>query len=350
MDLTRRDFLKASSAVGAALGLTASGVLDLQESYAKEGGLPVIWLTGSSCTGCSVSVLNSIYYATIDNLLINTLDMEYHTQLSAAAGALAVKAMEDRRKAGGYALVVEGAIPTADTGKGCYVWPGMTMLSAVKSYAANATMIIACGTCASFGGVAAAAPNPTAAKSVQAVVGTAKPLINIPGCPVHPDWIVGTIASYLSTKKLPTLDSNRRPTAYYGATVHSACGWRTQYVGPSHHSKGKPCTTCHSSNMGHIIAGVLGDSGCMYGLGCKGPLTYADCPNRRWNSGTANTPGMHWCVSAYAPCNGCTQPNFPDGMSPFYAMSGTATTNTGGTTSGTTSGGTTSGDRERDDD
>jgi hydrogenase small subunit len=318
--VTRRDFLKASAAIGTALGLTATGVFKLRKSFAAEGALPIVWLQGQACTGCSVSLLNSIYYATIDDLLLHTLDLEYHPNVMAAAGSTAVAAAEAARAKGGYVLVVEGAIPSAASGKYCYVWNGVTMYNAVKSYAANAAYILAVGTCASFGGMAAGHPNPTSARSVKYVVGTKKPLINIPGCPAHPDWVVGTVAYILKNGKAPTLDSNLRPTDYYGHKVHENCPYISSYVGPNHHSGGHACQLCHGSNQGRNIAAQLGQSGCLYGLGCKGPLAGCDCSTRKWNTGAAATAGVNWCVASGSPCIGCTEPNFPDGMDPFFAL------------------------------
>jgi len=72
MKITRRDFLKASAAIAGALALKASGLMQLQKAMAAGGGPPVIWLQGQGCTGCSVSLLNSVFYTTIDDLLINT--------------------------------------------------------------------------------------------------------------------------------------------------------------------------------------------------------------------------------------------------------------------------------------
>jgi hydrogenase small subunit len=154
------------------------------------------------------------------------------------------------------------------------------------------------GTCASFGGIPAAKPNPTSCKSVKDVLeadGINKPLINIPGCPPHPDWFVGTVAGVI-LNGLPTaddLDDFLRPKAFYGKLIHENCPRRAYF------DEGK-------------FAMKFGDEGCLYELGCKGPITYADCPLRRWNSGT------NWVIGAGAPCNGCTQPEFPDNTAPFY--------------------------------
>jgi len=89
------------------------------------------------------------------------------------------------------------------------------------------------------------------------------------------------------------LDDNLRPLAFYGKLIHENCPRRAYF------DEGK-------------FAKKPGDEGCLYELGCKGPITYADCPLRRWNDGT------NWGIGAGAPCNGCTQPEFPDLVAPFY--------------------------------
>lgn len=202
----------------------------------------------------------------------------------AASGEMAVAAARSTASAGGHILIVEGAIPTAAGGKYCYVWKengqDVTMASAVTSLASRAKAIIAVGSCASFGGVPAANPV-TGSKSLGTFLN--KPVINLPGCPSHPDWIVGTIVSLLSGQT-PALDSSRRPTAYYKSqTIHSRCPRRDKEE-----------------------AGRFGLNGqCMKELGCKGPQTHADCDLRRWNN------GQNWCIGVNALCIGCTEPNFP---------------------------------------
>jgi hydrogenase small subunit len=334
MPLTRRDMLKASAIIAGALGMTGAGIIRTQQALAKTGGLKVVWLQAQNCTGCSVSLLNSIYYATIDDLLLNTLDLRFHPNVMAAAGQQAIDAAEAAYSTGGYALVVEGAIPTADSGKACYLWTGTTAMNGIARYAGRASMVIAVGTCAAFGGMAAGKPNPTKAVSVKGLLGTSKPIVNIPGCPVHPDWVVGTIAYILKNNKVPPLDANGRPKDFFGRKVHDACPNRNSYTGPNHHSRGQRCTNCHGRGLeedplkpNQIPAFALSEPGCLYGLGCKGVGAYADCPTRKWNSAAAATAGVSWCVGGRSPCFGCTEPTFPDGMSPFYS-----TTTGGGTT------------------
>jgi len=308
MDLTRRDFLKTSTLITAAFGLQTTGLLRIDEALALEtaaGGVSLVWLQGQACTGCSVSLLNSIFYTTIDDLLVNKLDLNYHSTVSAASGALAVANAEAAYSAGNYILVAEGAVPSAAGGGYCLLWPKMTMVQALTKYTARAKFILAVGACASYGGVAAAAPNVTGAKGL-ATSYRGKRVIKIPGCPAHPDWVVGTIAYLLKYGKAPSLDTNSRPTDFYSRTVHSQCPFN-----------------------GEDWAAGLGQIGCLRGLGCKGPETRADCPSRRWNSAAAGKPGYNWCIGAGSPCYGCTEPGFPDAMSPFYQFTTGASGQTG---------------------
>ncbi|MFH1382503.1 MAG: hydrogenase small subunit [Chloroflexota bacterium] len=271
--------------------------------------LPVVWLQTACCTGCSVSLLNSAS-PTIKNILIDQIipgvhiNLRFHATIMAGSGEPVLQVLEDtaKNKSGEYVLCVEGAIPTAtDASYGVLGERGgkpVGMRERVEELARQALAVLAVGTCASFGGIPAAAPNPTGCKPVRQILaekGINKPLINLPGCPPHPDWFVGTVASIL-LKGLPQaskLDDNLRPLAFYGKLIHENCPRRAYF------DEGK-------------FAKKPGEEGCLYELGCKGPITYADCPLRRWNGGT------NWVIGAGAPCNGCTQPEFPDGTSPFY--------------------------------
>jgi len=222
----------------------------------------------------------------------------------AGAGEPVIRVLEDTitEKKGNYVLAVDGAIPTGANSPYCVMGERdgrpVTMETRLEELARDALAILAVGTCAAFGGISAADPNPSGAQPVSKVLeakGINKLLINIPGCPPHPDWFVGTVASILlyGLPKAEELDDNRRPLAFYGKLIHENCPRRAYF------DEGK-------------FAKKPGDEGCLYELGCKGPITYADCPLRRWNNGT------NWVIGAGAPCNGCTQPEFPDLTSPFY--------------------------------
>ena len=342
MNISRRDFLKAVSVAAGALGLEASGMLKLQEVLAANGLPPVIWLQGQSCSGCSVSFLNSVHYKTADDILINNINLEYHPTLMAAAGDFAISAASvvrpspgelnglasdwlsgdsgsnfdlngdgevnlvdfEKLSKRGYILIVEGAIPTGAQGEYCEIADGLTMIDALDKFSQNASLIVAVGTCASFGGVPASGPNPTGAMGVKDALnylGKPKDVINVSGCPVHPDWLVGTLVSALMGQSIP-LDIDGRPMEYFSQRIHE-------------NNRGncplKPYDEVHR----------LGEVGCLEELGCKGKKTKADCYYRKWNSGGVNEYGVNWCIGAGSPCIGCTEKGFPDGdFAPFYEL------------------------------
>ena len=180
MRISRRDFLKAAAAMVAAGKLAPTALADLRDVLRGEGDPRVIWLQGAGCDGCAISFLNSVHYATADDLLINTLDVEFQNNLMAAAGDLAVSAVDAAAAEPGYVLIVEGAIPTGAGGKYCWLWPGTTMYDGLLALSQDAGFIIALGSCASYGGVTAGAPNPTEAKEMHRFhIGTLSPDPNL---------------------------------------------------------------------------------------------------------------------------------------------------------------------------
>jgi hydrogenase small subunit len=287
--------------------------LGQQEANAEEktvatpvAEVPVIWIQTGTCTGCSVSVLNTLS-PRIQNVLVdevvpgNHISLRYHATVMAAAGDIAIEAIKDTAKnKGGYVLVVEGAVSTKDNGIYCEFGEnngqGITGLKWTTDLAKDAMAVIALGTCAAYGGIPAASPNPTGCKPFTQVLtdyAINTPVINVPGCPPHPDWFVGTVASILiGGLNSVKVDEYGRPLAFYGGLIHDNCQRRGYF------------------DAGNF-ARKLSDPYCLYKLGCKGPVTHADCPVRLWNSGT------NWCVGANGPCIGCCEPGFPDTVSPF---------------------------------
>ena len=269
---------------------------------------PVIWLQGAGCTGCSVSLLNAVS-PRIQNLLLDELvpgqqlSLIFHATIMAGQGEPVIRVLKDaqQNRKGGYILVVEGAIPTAEGGRygsvGEMDGQEITIKQSVAELGRNALLTIAVGTCAAFGGIPAAKPNPTLCKGVKDLFNEERidtPVVNLPGCPLHPEWFTGTISVILfSGADALQLDDLARPTLFYGKLVHENCPRRADF------DKGK-------------FAQKLGDPGCLYQLGCKGHYANADCPLRQWNN------GLNWCVKAGSPCLACVEPEFPDNTSPFY--------------------------------
>jgi hydrogenase small subunit len=287
MILSRRDFLNMCKTSSLALGLSALDIVKLQEALANPNAPTILWLQGSACTGCTVSLLNYVSAARpadIADLLINNVNLAYHNTAMAAVADTGLEALDAAYAKGGYVLAVEGGVPTAFGGHACIAWSrngqDVTFQDAVKTLAARASSILCIGTCASWGGVPAAPPNPTAVRGVGIITG--RRTINIAGCPPHPNWIVWTIANLL-LGRVGELDDKGRPKALFSRSVHERCPRKEM---PEAWTYGQ-------------------DGRCLEEMMCAGPKTRANCPTIGWNN------NANWCVDANSPCIGCTEPLFP---------------------------------------
>jgi [NiFe] hydrogenase small subunit len=297
--LSRREFVKFCTLVSAAMGLGPSFAPKIAEALAAPKRPPVIWLSFAECTGCAEGLLRTTY-PWIDELLLDTISLDYHETLMAASGDAAEAALHEsvKNNAGKFICVVDGSIPTKDNGIYGTI-AGKTFLEIAKEVCPKAAATICIGTCASFGGLPAAAPNPTGAKGVSEALGIKT--VNIPGCPPNPINFVGTVVNYLLFGKLPDLDDKGRPLFAYGQLVHDQCPRR------GHFEAGEFVKSFDSPEAAQ--------GWCLYEMGCKGPDTYNNCPLVKFNDGTS------WPVQAGHPCIGCSEPGFWDKMTPFYKPS-----------------------------
>ena len=292
--VNRRDFMKFCATVAAAMGMGPAFAPKVAEALTAKRRPSVVYLHFAECTGCSEAVLRTIE-PYIDALILDTISLDYHETIMAAAGEKAEEALHDAVNSPyGFVCVVEGGVPTANGGEYGKV-SGHTMLDIAKKIVPKAAATIAIGTCASYGGVQKAAPNPTEAMSVSKALGGAT-TVNIPGCPPNPINFVGAVVHYL-TKGIPELDGYGRPTIFYGETIHDNCP-RLKYF-----NEDKYATS-------------FGDEGakkgyCLYELGCRGPMTFNNCPKVKFNQ-------INWPIQAGHPCLGCSEPDFWDTMTPFY--------------------------------
>ena len=87
--LTRRDFIRLCAGGAAAVSMT-SVLAPVLTQAVEAGAPPVIWLQGASCTGCSVSLLNTVH-PDIKKILLDVISLRYHPNISGAAGDLAWK-------------------------------------------------------------------------------------------------------------------------------------------------------------------------------------------------------------------------------------------------------------------
>ncbi len=295
--ISRRDFMKYCGFLTATIGLSSSFIPKVAEVFAapKERP-PVMVLHFGECTGCSEALLRTMY-PWIDELVLEIVSIEYHETIFAAAG----QQMEDnlnaavKKYAGKFICLVEGAIATKYDGAYGKI-AGRTFLEIARDVCPKAAAVIAHGSCATFGGIQAAAPNPGGYKGVGDALGMK--VVNISGCPPNPVNLVGTIVNYLLLGKLPELDDLGRPLFAYGQTIHDQCPRRGHYENDEFVKE----FGSKEAKLGY----------CLYKLGCKGPDTYNNCPIAKFNDGTS------WPVEAGHPCIGCSEPGFWDKMTPFF--------------------------------
>ncbi len=299
--ISRRAFLKFCALTASFLALPSGSAALIAEALSRSRRLPVVWLSFQECTGCTESLTRSSA-PTIERLLFELISLDYHHTLQAAAGAAAEQARENSlsENRGKLLLVVDGSVPTA-LGGACSTIAGEDNLSLLRRCLDAAEAVLAVGTCAAFGGLPAAAPNPTGAMGVAELMERGlvprRPLVNLPGCPPIPEVMSAVLAHRVAFGAFPALDDKGRPLAFYGETVHDRCSRR------GHYEAGR-------------FAKTFDDAGaragwCLLELGCKGPTTRNACSTVRWN-GVSNP------VESGHPCLGCSEPGFWDRGS-FYA-------------------------------
>jgi hydrogenase small subunit len=297
--VSRRSFMKFCATTASMMALPPSMIPLIANALEQARKPSVIWLSFQECTGCTES-LTRAHTSTIENLIFDSISLDYHHTLQAAAGhgAEAAREVAMEENHGEYLLVVDGSIPLDNPGYSTIA--GISNLDMLTEAAKGAAAIISVGTCATYGGIPHANPNPTGAVSVRDII-TDKPIINVPGCPPIPVVITGVLTHFLTFGTLPELDHIGRPTAFYGQSIHDRCYRRPFY------DKG-------------LFAETFDDEGarkgwCLFKLGCKGPTTYNACATTKWNNGTS------FPIEAGHPCIGCSEPDFWDGGGFYKALS-----------------------------
>jgi hydrogenase small subunit len=287
--VSRRAFMKFCSATASLMALPTGLVPAIAEALEQAKRPSVIWLSFQECTGCTEALTRS-HAPSLESLIFDFVSLDYHHTLQAASGRAAEAAREHamEENEGRYLVLVDGSIPRV---KAYSTIAGISNLDMLIETARGAAGLIAVGTCAAYGGLPAAAPNPTDAVAVSDLVHD-KPIVNVPGCPPLPLAITGVIAHYLTLGVLPELDALGRPLAFFGETIHDRCYRRPFY------DRG-------------LFAETFDDEGarkgwCLYKLGCKGPVAYNACATVKWNQ------GVSFPVQSGHGCIGCSEPSFWD--------------------------------------
>ena len=283
------------------------------------------WIAGGSCDGCSIAAVGASS-PSVEDLLRGVLPgmpkvVLHHPVLSVNAGEEFIHPFRLAAKgelSAPFVVICEGSILderiAASTGG---YWSGLgadedengdpqpiPSSSWVSRMSKHAAAVIAVGTCATWGGIPAAAGNPTDSVGVMDFLGKdyrsalGLPVVNLPGCAPQGDNITETIAAVLlflhGVGPLPEFDELGRPSWLFGETVHRGCTRAGFY------EEGK-------------FAEEYGDKECLVEVGCWGPVVQCNINKR----GAMN--GQGGCMNIGAPCIGCTMPGFPDSFAPFYA-------------------------------
>ena len=293
--VSRRTFLKFASYTASILALPPTAATAIAQGLANARRQSVIWLSFQECTGCTES-LTRAHSPTVEGLIFDAISLDYHHTLQAASGDAAELARDQamHENHGKYLLIVDGSIPLDNPGYSTIA--GISNVDMLRQTAEGAAAIVSVGSCAAFGGLPHASPNPTGAAAVSDIIKD-KPIINVPGCPPVPVVITGVLLHYLTFGSIPELDALGRPKAFFGQNIHDRCYRRPFY------ERGQ-------------FAETFDDEGakagwCLYKLGCKGPVTYNACATTKWNQATS------FPIESGHGCLGCSEPNFWD-MGGFY--------------------------------
>lgn len=287
--MTRREMLETIYKIVVAVG--ASSFLSFEELEAMESGKiakpNLIWLHGSSCSGCSTSFLN-VEGASILDILTRFTHVIFHPDISLASGHdvinLLEKASVGKEK---YLFVFEGSIPVKMP-HACMMGD-KPMTYWVEKLSKNAIASVAAGTCASFGGITAMQGMVTGSVSMQEFYtqkGIKQGLVNLPNCPMKPEHLIYVLFYFIKHQSLPPMDASFRPLRFYAKTIHERCVYYSDYQEAR-------------------FARFIGDDGCLFNLGCQGIVTRNDCMIDGHNG------NINVCIRAGHPCIGCSSENFP---------------------------------------
>jgi len=267
----------------------------------------LLWLQTGACGGDSLAILGAESPSIEQLLAHHGVELLWHPSLSHAPPSR-FDALLESIASGQLALdilCVEGSIVTAPRGTGMYdSYKGRAKMDIVLALAERAGAVVAMGTCAAYGGVHAADPNPSDCTGLQYHraapggllpptwrSGRGLPVINVSGCPAHPHAMTQTLA-WLAMGLPIALDAINRPQAFFTSLVHQGCN-RNEH---------------HEYDIEDTQPG--GDACMFFNLGCQGPMTQAICNDDLWNGVSSKT-------RVGVPCVGCTAPTFPSNSDLF---------------------------------
>jgi len=266
----------------------------------------VLWLQSGGCGGCTLSLLNAESPDVLGCFEMAGIDLLWHPSLSLESGKSVINILNDIVKGETPLdiLCLEGSVVRGPNNTGKFhmlAGTGEPMMNWIERLSAKASYVVAVGTCAAYGGITSGGGNPSDACGLQ-YEGEKKggflgqdfrsqqglPVINIAGCPTHPNWITETLAEIaMGVFSESSMDVLGRPRSYADQLVHHGCTRNEFYEFKA--SAEKPS-----------------DLGCMMEhMGCVGTQAHADCNIRLWNGEGSCIRGGYACIS-------CTAPSFEE--------------------------------------
>ncbi|MGK7944412.1 MAG: hydrogenase [Microcystaceae cyanobacterium] len=264
----------------------------------------VLWLQGGACSGNTLSFLNADEPTVVDLVTDFGINILWHPSLGLELGDSLQQLLKDcvSGKIPVDILVFEGTVVNAPNGTGEWNrFAERPMKDWVTDLAKVANVVVAVGDCATYGGIPAMAPNPTDSQGLQFLkrneggflgkdyrAKSGFPVINIPGCPAHPDWISQILVAVATGRVADiTLDEFHRPETFFRSFTQTGCTRNMHFS-----------YRVNTEDFGQR-------TGCLfYDMGCRGPMTHSSCNRILWNRVSSKT-------RAGMPCLGCTEPEFP---------------------------------------
>ncbi|MEN1680142.1 MAG: hydrogenase [Planctomycetota bacterium] len=266
----------------------------------------LLWLQGGACSGNTMSFLNAEEPSACDLVTDFGINVLWHPSLGMDMGE-PVQRMLREIVAGDRELdifVFEGTVVQGPKGTGRFnMFADRPMIEWVGEISAQANAVVALGDCACWGGIPANAPNPTDSIGLQYLKRShggylgadfrskwGLPVVNIPGCPCHPDWVTQILVAIASGRAADiALDDLQRPQTFFKTFTQTGCT-RNQFF---------------EYKQSTMEFGQGTRTGCLfYEFGCRGPMTHSPCNRILWNRQSSKT-------RAGMPCTGCTEPEFP---------------------------------------
>ncbi|MDA8231038.1 MAG: HupU protein [Magnetospirillum sp.] len=267
--------------------------------------ITVYWLSAGGCGGDTMSFLGADSPDVVELFAALDVDVLWHPSLSTLTAAehetLLGRIRSGRQRLD--VLIVEGAVIRGPSGTGLYDGRhGKPKKDLVAALAGQAGTVVAAGTCASFGGFGVGKEIEATGLQFQGRdkggflgegfrSGSGLPVINLAGCPCHPQVMAGALSALAAGVPL-RLDEFNRPLNWFGVLVHQGCS-RNEY------------------HEYRVEEEEFGQKGCLFfHMGCHGPLVPGPCNKLLWNNRSSKP-------RAGVPCFGCTDPGFPQ-KSPFF--------------------------------